>query len=359
MGAKKYGGFEKYILEESRQLTQKGHKLIVVFDREPLAKDYISDLIQSGAEYVIIEQKSKFEFAKAFWNLLRKFRPEIVHTNFSSNLFYALPLAWLAGAKKRIATEHCLPEGKTLRQKLVNQAQVLVAQTVLPVSNMSTKAIKKSVLFGRSKVRTLYLGVENKVYDKKTARIELNIYPDTIALMNIAYHNPVKGVDVLLEAMNIIVNKRGIKDIVLYQIGGGQTGKDTEYLHELAKQYNIESNIVWLGIRNDVPRLLAAGDIYVQPSRSEGIPLSIMEASIASLPVVATDAGGNPEAAVQGVNALLVGKENPDALAEAIISLYFDSEMRKRFGASGRKLALEKFCLSNQVSSLIRDHYNI
>lgn len=359
MGSKKYGGFEKYIVEEARQLSAKGYKLIVIFDREPLAVDYIKDLKAVGADYEVLPQTSKIGFIKGFYKLLRKYKPCIVHTNFSSNLFYALPLAWFAGVKRRVSTEHCLPGGKTFKQRVVNQIFPLISQKILPVSNMSAKVLKDSIWFGKKRIETLYLGVEDFKFDKATIRKELGISDDTVALMNIAYHNPVKGVDVLIEAMNIIVNHEGIKNIVLYQIGGGQTGKDTELLHKMVSQYKLDDNVVWMGIRNDAPRLLSAGDIYVQPSRSEGIPLSIMEASLASLPIVATRVGGNCEAAIDGQNALAVEPENPEKLAIAIMKFYQEKKLRMTYGANGRRIALTNFSLENQVKTLIEKYYRL
>ena len=359
MGSKKYGGFEKYIVEEARQLSAKGYKLIVIFDREPLAVDYIKDLKAVGADYEVLPQTSKIGFIKGFYKLLRKYKPCVVHTNFSSNLFYALPLAWFAGVKRRVSTEHCLPGGKTFKQRVVNQIFPLISQKILPVSNMSAKVLKNSIWFGKKRIETLYLGVEDFKFDKATIRKELGISDDTVALMNIAYHNPVKGVDVLIEAMNIIVNHKGIKNIVLYQIGGGQTGKDTEELHALAEKYNLTDNVVWMGIRNDVPRLLSAGDIYVQPSRSEGIGLSIMEASLAKLPVVASEVGGIPEVANKDVNAFLVEPEESQKLADAIMTLYNDRSLRRKFGEEGRKIAMTNFCLANQVKTLIEKYYRL
>lgn len=359
MGSKKYGGFEKYIVEEARQLSERGCRLIVIFDREPVASEYMKDLESAGAEYEILPQNSIIEFIRGFWRLLGKYKPCVVHTNFSSNPFFALPLCWLKGVRRRIASEHCLPSGTGLRHRLINQLFPLIAQKILPVSEMSSRVLRDSIWFGKKKIETLYLGVEDFFFDKAKTRKDLGISGSTVALMNIAYHNPVKGVDVLIEAMNIAVNVMGLKNLVLYQIGGGQTGTDTEGLHMMAARYRLENNLVWMGIRNDVPRLLSAGDIYIQPSRSEGIGLSIMEASLASLPVIATKVGGIPEAAVENENALLVEAEKPEEMALAIRRMYDDGALRIKFGKRGRDIAMEKFCLKRQVRRLIEDYYSL
>lgn len=360
MGSKKYGGFEKYIVEEARQLKAKGYELVVIFDREPLAKDYINDLYSLGVKVEIVPQPTLIKFACGFIKLLKKYHPEIVHTNFSSNLFAALPLGRLWGAKRLIASDHCLPSKSGLKSRLVAQVIAIIADNVLLDSNMSAQHLKEATFYGKGKMKVLHLGVEDDHgYNRDEVRCELGIRDDIIAMMNIAYHNPVKGVDVLLEALNILVNRMGANNLVLYQIGGGQTGHDTEALYRQAEKLNIMDNIKWMGVRNDVPCLLSAADIYVQPSRSEGMPLSIMEASFAALPVVATKVGGNPEAAIDNENALIVPSEDPESMAKAIYTLYTDSEKRHTFGHKSREIAVDKFSLRNNVSKLIETYYRI
>lgn len=359
MGSKKYGGFEKYIIEEARQLGIKGYKLVVIFDREPLSKEYIEDLLSFGAEYEIVPQNSMRQFTIGFTKLLNKYRPKVVHTNFSSNVLVALPLAYLYGATRRIGTEHCYPILDSLKLRIVYQWIALFSNSILAVSEKSCESIKDGLFFRKGIVHTLYLGIKDFSYDKKKSMLNYGIKEDKVSIMNVAYHNPVKGVDVLLKAVHLLVHKYGIKNFILYQIGGGQTGKDTETLYELSKSLNIKDYIVWMGIQNNVPEILSAGDIYVQPSRSEGIPLSIMEACLASLPTVATTVGGNPEAARPNCNGILVNPDSPSELAVAIKDLIEDEDLRKNMGVKARRYAKEKFCLERQVELLIQKYYRI
>lgn len=359
MGAKKYGGFEKYIMEEARVLKEKGCRLVVIFDRPPLDEEYINDLKGMDVSIEILPQSSKTAFCKGFIGLLKKYRPDVVHTNFSSALFLAHPLARLYGVKRRIITEHCLPNIKGVRSRIGAQLMTLFADNVLAVSKRSCEELRKGVFFRKKRVLTLYLGIPDFSFDKKEMRKRIGISDDTFALMNVAYHNPVKGVDVLLKALSILVHDKGYKDIILYQIGGSQMEGDTSVLKSLASDLGIANNIEWMGLRNDVPMLLSAGDLYVQPSRSEGISLSIMEASMAKLAVVGTKVGGIPEAAIENRNASLVPPEDPRALAEAIEKLYLDPEKRKVYGERGLEIAQKNFSLQRQVRNLIADYYRI
>ena len=98
-----------------------------------------------------------------------------------------------------------------------------------------------------------------------------------------------------------------------------------------------------LGLRADVPDVLATADIFVLASRSEGLPISILEAMAAGLPVVASDVGGVGEAVVHGETGLLVSPGEPEALASALELLLRDSALRRRMGAAGRRRAQARF----------------
>ena len=359
MGAKKYGGFERYVLEEAIQLKAKGHRLIVVFDREPIAKEYISDLKRTGALIHIIPYTNKVRFLCKVNSLLSKYKPDVVHTNFSSSILWVQLLACLRRVPIRIATEHCLPVLSNLKLKFVYSFLALCVHHILPVSKQSALSMKQGIWWKKDIIQTLYLGVNDFSYNKREMRGKYQLPQDKMLLMNVAYHNPVKGVDILLKAFSLFVKQYGVKDMVLCQIGGGQTGKDTEYLKGLARSLGIGDFVIWMGIQNNVPEILSAGDIYCQPSRSEGLGLSIVEASLAKLPVIATRVGGIPEIAIDGCNAILVEAEDYKSMAEAIYLLYKNPDRRKKMGEMGRQESEDRFVLKTQVNKLIKEYYKI
>jgi glycosyltransferase involved in cell wall biosynthesis len=98
-----------------------------------------------------------------------------------------------------------------------------------------------------------------------------------------------------------------------------------------------------LGTRCDVPDVLASADIFVLSSRSEGFPISILEAMGAGLPVVATDVGGVDESVVEGETGLLIPAGDPGALAAALDLLLTDRALRQRLGAAGRERVRRQF----------------
>ena len=105
----------------------------------------------------------------------------------------------------------------------------------------------------------------------------------------------------------------------------------------------LSERVELLGARADIPELLAGSDVFVLSSRSEGFPVSILEAMAAGLPVVATDVGGVAEAVENGETGCLVPAADPEALARALERLVSDADLRRRLGAAGRARALRLF----------------
>lgn len=107
-----------------------------------------------------------------------------------------------------------------------------------------------------------------------------------------------------------------------------------------------EGIVTWLGHRSDVAALLADSHIVCLPSYREGLPKSLLEAMAAGRPIVTTDVPGCREAVIDGENGLLVPARDADALAAALRTLARDAQMRRRFGACGRRLAEQNFSIA-------------
>jgi glycosyltransferase involved in cell wall biosynthesis len=123
-------------------------------------------------------------------------------------------------------------------------------------------------------------------------------------------------------------------------------GPDRGALAGEVSSLGLDGRIRLLGERADVAALLAGADIFVLSSRSEGLPLSVIEAMAAGLPVVASAVGGLHELVVDGETGLLVRPGDPAALAEALRRLVADRDCRRQLGDAGRARAEERFDLA-------------
>jgi glycosyltransferase involved in cell wall biosynthesis len=122
-------------------------------------------------------------------------------------------------------------------------------------------------------------------------------------------------------------------------------GPDRPAVEELSARLGLGGRVRLEGERRDVADLLAASDVFVLSSRSEGLPVSVLEAMAAGLPVVASDVGGVSELVIDGETGILVRPGDPDRLAEALEGLLSDPDRRRRLGEAGRARAERLFDL--------------
>ena len=144
-----------------------------------------------------------------------------------------------------------------------------------------------------------------------------------------------KGYPDLLEAFSAVLQHYDEARLVI--VGRGPLESE---IREKIRALGLEDNVTMLGLRSDVPVLFAASDIYVSASHWEGLPVAMLEAMAASLPVVATRVGNVPDVLKDG-GGCLVDPENPAQLAEAIVMLLEDKKSQQQLGAAG-KAVIEK-----------------
>ena len=354
MGAKKYGGLEKFIIEECRQLKAKGIGLLVVFSVDPVCKSYIHDIEILGAKWMVVPFGNSYTYYKRIKTIIKERKVLAIHKNFGKKNLLSLVAAKQLGVKYRISTEHCFPDMSRIGAIGYYNLELPFCTKKLCVSKATTEAMRGAHLLNKGKIETEYLGVSDFFFDKEKMQYKYNISPNLVNIVNVAYHNPIKGVDVLLRSVKVLVEKYHQTHFQVLQIGGGQTPQQTEELHALEAQLGISDYIRWIGVTDVVPEYLSACDVYVQPSRSEGIPLSIMEASLASIPTVATRVGGIPEVVQEGETGLLCDIEDFEVLAGLLNKMITDKEMRVMMGKKARHVALDKFEIKNNVSNLIK-----
>ena len=129
-------------------------------------------------------------------------------------------------------------------------------------------------------------------------------------------------------------------------------GTERPKLERQVKETGLQKNFLFLGARADVPQLLAACDLFVLPSESEGMPNALLEAMAAGLPAIATSVGGVPEVIEHNVTGLLVPPCQPDALSKAILALLNSEDLRHRLARAGRERVVRHFSFDRLMSVL-------
>jgi glycosyltransferase involved in cell wall biosynthesis len=156
-----------------------------------------------------------------------------------------------------------------------------------------------------------------------------------------------KGHAYLLAALPAL--RRAIPNLVVLLVGEGRLEED---LRRQVRELKLESMVRFLGTRRDLTEIYRALDLFVQPSLWEGLPLALLKAMGAGLPVVATRVSGSREAIVDGVNGSLVAPGDPEALARAILELHRHPEIRRRLGDAAHGTVAERYSLEAMLHRL-------
>jgi glycosyltransferase involved in cell wall biosynthesis len=146
--------------------------------------------------------------------------------------------------------------------------------------------------------------------------------------------NAAKDHACLLQAMASLVKQH--KDVHLVIVGDGECRSELE---DKTASLGLAQVVTFLGRRGDVSHLLMAFDVFVLSSRTEGYSLALVEAAATALPIVATNVGGNGEIVTDGVTGLLVPKEDPRALCDAMLRLACDEPLRVKMGLAAQEWA--------------------
>ena len=173
-----------------------------------------------------------------------------------------------------------------------------------------------------------------KGLSRETARTRLEIRDNANVILFVGRLHHVKGVKYLIKAMELIVRKN--KNAKLMLVGDGE---EREELESLVEKFGLKERVKFVGrVQNEeIPQYMVASDVLVLPSLSEGFPVTILEAMASGLSIVATTVGGLPEIVKDGENGFLVEPNNYGQIAEKVILLLEDEELRYKISKNNKE----------------------
>lgn len=167
------------------------------------------------------------------------------------------------------------------------------------------------------------------------------------SLFDIAGLIELKNIQILIRALNILVNIRNRKNLYLYVAGDGPFKNE---LQILIQKYNLQKHVFLLGYQSNVGQLLNDCDLFVHPSYAEGFGIVIPEAMLANKPIIVSDAGALPELIEDGKSGLIVHPFDEYAWADAIESLVLNADLRKFLAGNAYEEAVKKFTVERFVN---------
>ena len=329
-----------------------GELLDEVAEREiPVAEYRINKLYNAPA------LRERLRFA---WDLKRE-RINIVHAyNFYGNVF-AIPAARLAGVPVLVASIRGLDADLT---PLRRRAQRLVCRLAHRIA-VNAEAVRRNLIadgYDPEKIVVIRNGIDLSRFQRQRGDGRLHQqfrFPPRAPLVAVFSRLiRLKGVEHFLEAAALVAQQVPAARFLVVgdcytRVQDGALVSDGAYRNELgryAARLGLDGRVTFTGFRQDVPELLSETAVSVLPSvEGEGLPNSILEAMAASVPVVATNVGGNAEAVEDGVTGLLVPPRDAHALARGICQFLEDGELASRFAQAGRRRVAQHFSLERMV----------
>jgi glycosyltransferase involved in cell wall biosynthesis len=319
------GGQERLLVDFARHADRKRFDLIFVSltSRGKLAQQ-IEDL---GWPVFALEEPPGLRpsMVVRLASLFRRHECDVVHTHDAKPLLYGTLAVKLARLGRHIHTQHhgLLPQMTSRQRRLAAWAGCLTQAYVC----VSRDAARHTAATGLPKRHVTTL-------------------PNGIDLERFAYHGPCPGGPAVtvarLSPEKDIANLLRAVALVLpaaptFRLRIAGDGPLRAELMQLAATLGIEGHVAFLGEVGDIPALLNEASLFVLPSRTEGISLTLLEAMASGLPVVATRVGGNAEVVADGTTCLLVKAQDPADLARRLLELWNHPDEGRRLGMAGRR----------------------
>ena len=286
-------------------------------------------------------------------------RPDIVHLN-TSTLTAAALAAKRCGARVVWHIREPLQSGYFgIRRSIIRRIIARTSDAILPICRYDA-----SQLIQTPNIEVVYNFIDfaqfSSEIDGEEIRTELKAAPGAVVVLMLGGVNPIKGTaEFVTAALKVLETGKNVIFIVAGPVPPASFRNRLNGLSVYAKRLSSaipeerKAAIRLIGIRSDVPKLLAASDILCFPSTVPHFARPVIEASAMQVPVIASDLGGPQELVVHEETGLLVPACDTDALASALIRLIDDPDLRKRFGRAGRVLAKEKFDAEKNTRQVI------
>jgi len=290
----------------------------------------------------------------AFTGLIREiknFNPDVIHTHTAK----AGVLGRIAGliakrSAKRVHTYHghllqgYFGAGKTRVVVVIERFLGCFSHGLISIGTSVMKDLLKVGIGSESKFHVIFPGLQElDVMPRAQARTELGLDPEKLYLVFVGRLTQIKRPDRLVEIAAEL--KKDYPNVHLLVVGAGELFDSTKSVSE---SQNLPTT--FYGWRNDIARILCASDIAVLCSDNEGIPLTLIQAAQAGLPIVSTDVGSVGDIVKRGINGNLVGCSSKE-LADALRVFIGDADLRARFGAAGKARAVEFFSSKSMVAA--------
>lgn len=298
-----------------------------------------------------VKHTSTWRLVREVRRLLRGLRPDILHTHLYHPNLYGRLAALGLGLPGVVASVHNSYTRVKFHRRLWNLFLARTSDRILVASPQVWDDVRRYDGVPASRLVLLPYGIRLEEPDPPLSREEARrvLGVSGFVLGTVARLEEQKGHPFLLAALARV--QQEIPDTLLVLVGDG---RQRAALERQAGELGLVGRVRFLGTRRDLPVIYRALDLYVQPSLWEGLPLALLKAMGAGLPVLATRVSGVREVVADGVNGRLVAPGDPEALARVLVELHRQSKARTRMGAAAQLTVRENYSLPAMLTRLER-----
>ena len=348
------GGAEVLAARLARQLTDRYRFIFACLDDLGTLG---SELRAAGFQIELLSRRPGFDLAcaKRLRQLVKSEHVDLLHAHQYTPFSYAVMSGLVRRRPPVLFTEHgrWFPDLRRPKRVAFNRLFLRRRDQVVAVGQSVRRALIENEGIPGRRIEVIYNGVDfspfDRPADKSAVRRELGLRDNDFVLMQVARLDALKDHLTAVRTLERLVRVRPETRLVLVGEGPEQAAIENEL-----RSRGVASYALLVGLRNDVPRLLAAADAFLLTSVSEGIPLTLIEAMGAELPVVSTAVGGIPEVVIDGETGLLAPSGDDAALAEAVLRLASDAALSRRLGGAGAERARELFSEQKNHEAYVR-----
>ena len=344
------GGAERVVVHLATALQAAGAQNVVFLPAR--GEGWLArELEGSGVavEHFKLERPVSPECARFLEAAFLRHRIDVAHSHEFSMAVYGAWAARRAGVPHVITMHGSRYYAGRLRRRVAMRAAIAMSGQTVAVSAPLAWYMKRDLALRSSGVLTIPNGVRHVRSGHTTLRDELHLREDERLLVSVGNLYPVKGHHHLVDALALLGER--YPNVHLAIAGRGDR---EDALAAQASALGVASKVHLLGLRPDITAILAAADIFVLPSMSEGLPLALLEAMFARRPIVASDVGDVGVALGHGTAGILVEPGSPAALATALAGLLADPARARDMGDRAGDRASAEYDVDEMVRRYVR-----
>lgn len=296
-------------------------------------------------------------YIKSFLRILKSEKIDLIHLN---TLTPFCKYAGIAGFLKKAPIVWVVRENPLIsRSKRLRFWLKTLSSKIIFVDKDTKEKLFSSNKFN---VEVIYNGVDLDFFRPLKSKFlfeKFNIDENKRLIGYIGLITKRKGIEYLIKALPLL--KKSNNNFKIIIIGGYKPNEEEyfKYIMGLIKGFSLEGDIYFTGLLKDIREALNSLDIVVLPSLEERCSRSLLESLACAKAVVATRVGGNPEIVEDGVNGILVDPKNEKQIAEAILKLLENDELRQQMGVNGRSRAEKMFDIKNHINKMRNIYFEV